>query len=94
LAADDLTGLAEALFNSLEAPSVRKYPVLQLLKEALRDHGAAGALMSGSGATVFGLFAEAAQAEACGAEIRREFGPSLWTQVAHFARGCSSESVG
>jgi 4-diphosphocytidyl-2-C-methyl-D-erythritol kinase len=84
LAAGDLDAVGRALFNSLEAPSVTKFPVLELLKLAMRAHGAAGALMSGSGATVFGLFAEAAKATACGAEIRREFGPSMWTQVARF----------
>ncbi|MCG3150064.1 MAG: 4-diphosphocytidyl-2-C-methyl-D-erythritol kinase [Verrucomicrobiae bacterium] len=85
LAADDLNGVSDALFNSLEAPSVGKFPVLQLLKDTLRAHGARGALMSGSGATVFGLFADAGKAETCGVEIRREFGPSMWTQVAKFA---------
>ncbi|MEI6083248.1 MAG: 4-(cytidine 5'-diphospho)-2-C-methyl-D-erythritol kinase [Verrucomicrobiota bacterium] len=86
LAEDDLIGVSRALFNSLEAPSVGKFPVLQLLKDAMREHGAAGALMSGSGATVFGLFADAGKAAACGTEIRREFGPSMWTHVAHFGR--------
>jgi 4-diphosphocytidyl-2-C-methyl-D-erythritol kinase len=90
LAADDLDGVSGALFNSLEAPSVGKFPVLQLLKDAMREHGAAGALMSGSGATVFGLFADAGKAEACATEIRREFGPSMWTKVAHFARSSQS----
>lgn len=82
LAADDLPAAAAGLFNSLEAPSVGKFPVLQLLKEAMRAHGAAGSLMSGSGATVFGLFAEAAAAERCAVHIRQEFGPSMWTKLA------------
>jgi len=60
--------------------------VLELTKEAMRAGGADGALMSGSGATVFGLFADAAAAEACAAHLRQEFGPSLWTAVAHFAK--------
>ena len=81
LADDDLTGVATALFNSLEAPSVGKFPVLDLLKDALREHGAAGAMMSGSGATVFGLFAKASDAVSAAARIRTEFGPSMWTHV-------------
>jgi 4-diphosphocytidyl-2-C-methyl-D-erythritol kinase len=81
LAGDDLEGVSRALYNSLEAPSVRKYPVLRLLKEALRAGGAAGALMSGSGATVYGLFADAQAAERTAADIRARFGPSTWTQV-------------
>ena len=86
LAADDLTGVAAALFNSLEAPSVGKFPVLELLKDALRAHGAAGAMMSGSGATVFGLFAQASDAVSAAAQIRAEFGPSMWTQVTRMAK--------
>jgi 4-diphosphocytidyl-2-C-methyl-D-erythritol kinase len=81
LANDDLPGVSRALFNSLEAPSVHKYPVLRLLKDALRAGGAAGALMSGSGATVFGLFADAKAAERTAQTIREQFGPSMWTQV-------------
>jgi 4-diphosphocytidyl-2-C-methyl-D-erythritol kinase len=81
LADDDLGGVGRSLYNSLEAPSLGKFPVLQLLKEAMMAGGAAGALMSGSGATVFGLFAEAAAAQNCAAHIRQEFGPSTWTAV-------------
>jgi len=91
LAEDDLAGVAAALFNSLEAPSVGKFPVLDLLKDALRAHGAAGAMMSGSGATVFGLFAKASDAVRAATQIRAEFGPSMWTHAARAVR--SSESV-
>lgn len=86
LAEDDLEGVSRGLFNSLEAPSVRKFPVLQLLKDAMRAGGAAGALMSGSGATVFGLFTDAPAAARAGEEIRARFGPSMWTQVARFTK--------
>jgi 4-diphosphocytidyl-2-C-methyl-D-erythritol kinase len=85
LAEDDLAGVSRCLFNSLEAPSVRKFPVLELIKNAMRDGGAAGALMSGSGATVFGLFANEAAAEESAQRIREQFGPSMWTKVTRFA---------
>ncbi len=85
LAADDLAGVAKALFNSLEAPSIAKFPVLRLLKDALRAHGAAGTLMSGSGATVFGLFANVQRAEQAGQAVREEFGSSIWTHVTRVA---------
>ena len=89
LAEDDLEGVSAAMFNSLEGPSVGKFPVLRLLKDAMRAGGAPGALMSGSGATVFGLFAEVAQAEHSALRIREQFGPSVWTRVAHFARSAA-----
>jgi len=85
LAEDDLAGVSQCLFNSLEAPSVRKFPVLELIKKVMRDGGAAGALMSGSGATVFGLFASEPAAEKSAQRVREQFGPSMWTKVTRFA---------
>jgi 4-diphosphocytidyl-2-C-methyl-D-erythritol kinase len=85
LAEDDLARCSQCLFNSLEAPSVRKFPALELIKNVMRDGGAAGALMSGSGATVFGLFANEPAAEESAQQIREQFGPSMWTKVTRFA---------
>ena len=48
--------LAKGLFNDLEQVSIRIHPVLAELKRILIEHGALGALMSGSGPTVFGIF--------------------------------------
>jgi 4-diphosphocytidyl-2-C-methyl-D-erythritol kinase len=84
LAEDDLAGVCRSLYNSLEAPSVGKFPVLELLKDAMRAGGAAGAMMSGSGATVFGLFANPTSARSCAQVIGEQFGPSMWTQVTSF----------
>jgi 4-diphosphocytidyl-2-C-methyl-D-erythritol kinase len=44
--------------NDLETVTVSKYPEINVVKEQLIQQGAAGALMSGSGPTVFGLFAK------------------------------------
>lgn len=85
LAENDLMGISRCLFNSLEAPSVRKFPVLELIKKTMRDDGAAGALMSGSGATVFGLFADAKAAKRSAVNVCGQFGPSMWTKVTRFA---------
>lgn len=85
LAEGDLRAVCDGLYNSLEAPSVGKFPVLELLKRTMRQEGADGALMSGSGATVFGLFADKSAAERAGAKVRAEFGPSMWTHVCQFA---------
>jgi 4-diphosphocytidyl-2-C-methyl-D-erythritol kinase len=84
LAADDLAGVSRCLFNSLEAPSIRKFPALELIKDSMRENGATGALMSGSGATVFGLFPNAKLAASSARKIREQFGPSMWTQVTRF----------
>jgi len=89
LAEDDLAGVSRALFNSLEAPSIGKFPVLKLIKDTMRACGAAGALMSGSGATVFGLFAETKDAARAAEKVRAEFGPSIWTQITRTAQAMS-----
>lgn len=44
------------LSNDLETVTIGKYPVIGEIKEMLIASGASGALMSGSGPTVFGLF--------------------------------------
>lgn len=46
------------LCNDLESTAASMYPSIFTAKEALLRHGALGALMSGSGSTVFGLFSD------------------------------------
>jgi 4-diphosphocytidyl-2-C-methyl-D-erythritol kinase len=50
------------LCNDLEAVTELKYPEIKTIKEQLIQQGALGALMSGSGPTVFGLFSDPVQA--------------------------------
>lgn len=49
-------GLAGLLHNDLERVTVTRYPVVDEIKGRLRELGAVGVLMSGSGPTVFGVF--------------------------------------
>jgi 4-diphosphocytidyl-2-C-methyl-D-erythritol kinase len=51
--------------------SIHLHPVLADVKQHLLDLGAWGALMSGSGPTIFGLFAGEDEAEAAAASLRR-----------------------
>lgn len=51
-----LTTWRDALKNDFETPLFHKYPVLRALKEKLHSLGAIYASLSGSGATVFGIF--------------------------------------
>jgi len=51
------------LCNDLEIVTASKYPVIKSIKEQLLIRGALGALMSGSGPTVFGLFSDSHTAE-------------------------------
>ncbi len=47
---------ARHMCNDLESVTASKHPVIMEAKAALLRHGAVGALMSGSGPSVFGLF--------------------------------------
>ncbi len=51
------------LCNDLETVTALQYPVIETIKQALLAGGATGALMSGSGPTVFGLFRDKAVAQ-------------------------------
>ena len=69
---------ATLFYNSLEAPVLRKYPLLQLFQEFLRDNGALVAMMSGSGSTTFAICSGEAQARELERKTQEKFGP-LWT---------------
>jgi 4-diphosphocytidyl-2-C-methyl-D-erythritol kinase len=62
-----------AMQNDLETVTVTRYPVIERLKDELVAHGAEAALMSGSGPTVFGLFAHARDAEFSCSLFRKRF---------------------
>lgn len=54
--AQDLKGIAALLSNVLETVTIKEYPVIEKIKDLMKEQGALNALMSGSGPTVFGLF--------------------------------------
>lgn len=51
-----LQSIAQHMVNVLEGVTIPMHPVISEYKEELIKHGAVGAMMSGSGSTVFGLF--------------------------------------
>ena len=53
---ESLDGVIERLGNVLETVTVKKYPIIQDIKQIMLENGAEGSLMSGSGPTVFGIF--------------------------------------
>lgn len=52
----DLNAVASEMGNVLETVTIPNYPVIAQMKEHMLEQGAVGAMMSGSGPTVFGLF--------------------------------------
>jgi len=55
--------LSQLLENDLESVTSAKFPILDRIKRTLLDAGAEGALMTGSGPSVFGVFGSRDQAK-------------------------------
>ena len=61
--AKKLYDIAAHMGNVLETVTIPNYPVIDEIKKHMLSHGAVGAMMSGSGPTVFGLFDDEATAK-------------------------------
>ena len=66
----DIQRVASGMGNVLEQVMLKEYPVIGQIKKAMLDLGALGALMSGSGPTVFGLFDSRSQARMAARKIK------------------------
>ncbi|MBR4879758.1 MAG: 4-(cytidine 5'-diphospho)-2-C-methyl-D-erythritol kinase [Clostridia bacterium] len=60
----NVEAVAHNLYNSFEAPIIKLKPEIQKIKHRLYECGAIGALMTGSGSTVYGIFNNCKKAEA------------------------------
>ena len=74
----DLRKIAECMGNVLEDVTIPMHPVISEIKQEMMEAGALGAMMSGSGPTVFGLFESRAAAREAQRRIREK---SLTRQV-------------
>jgi 4-diphosphocytidyl-2-C-methyl-D-erythritol kinase len=77
----DVKAAVAEFHNSLEAPALEKYPLLALFQEFLRENGAAGTLMSGSGSTTFAIVENQNQGEKLMDQFKSRFGLTNWTWV-------------
>ncbi|NLM12131.1 MAG: 4-(cytidine 5'-diphospho)-2-C-methyl-D-erythritol kinase [Epulopiscium sp.] len=66
----DLRHIARNLGNVLESVTIKEHPIIDNIKNTLVEYGALGALMSGSGPSVFGLFENHKDAQAAAKELR------------------------
>lgn len=69
----DVPEMGKLLCNVLESATIPMHPEIGEIKRRFLELGAQGALMSGSGPTVFALFAQQAPAEQAAARIKQEF---------------------
>lgn len=68
----DLRKIAGAMGNVLEDVTIPMHPVIARIKQEMIDAGALGAMMSGSGPTVFGLFTSRSSAREAQKRIREK----------------------
>ena len=52
----DLKKVASSMGNVLEHVTISDYPIIEEIKNVMSEEGALGAMMSGSGPTVFGIY--------------------------------------
>jgi 4-diphosphocytidyl-2-C-methyl-D-erythritol kinase len=64
--------IKELLFNDLESVTLRNHPEISRIERILTGAGALGALMSGSGPTVFGIFPDSDSTEKASIVVKRE----------------------
>ena len=73
----ELEEIAKNLFNSFEGLIIKKYPEIGKIKDRLIEESALGALMSGSGPTVFGIAQNKEQALKIYKKLKSEY-KSIW----------------
>jgi len=71
-----IRGVSRILHNDLEGVALWMHPEIGFVKDTVRAAGAIGTLMSGSGATVFGLFESREEAHAAFASLSNR--PEGW----------------
>ena len=77
----DWNGICHRLYNVMEAVTGRKHPEIAAIRETLLSCGADGAVMSGSGPTMFGLFSDRACAERAYAQLKSTFADTFLTEI-------------
>lgn len=64
-----VSDICSILENDLESVTIPSFPIIRDIKDRLRQFGASGVLMSGSGPTVFSIFDSEEKAQRCYDEI-------------------------
>lgn len=71
----DIQAVGKALYNKFE--EVVEVPEIDRIKSCMKEYGAEGALMTGSGSAIFGIFEEKSDADDCMNELERHF-ENVW----------------
>ncbi|MGD9950505.1 MAG: 4-(cytidine 5'-diphospho)-2-C-methyl-D-erythritol kinase [Desulfobulbus sp.] len=73
----DGAGFPLLLANDLEQVTIQKFPELRRIKAEMLAQGARGALMSGSGPTIFGIFQDQQKVERAASAFRQRYSQSF-----------------
>ena len=74
LGAGDLGSICRRMYNVFEDVDDRRMRTVREIKGRLLDHGALGAVMTGTGSAVFGVFRPGTAPDAAVRELRKEYG--------------------
>lgn len=80
LAQGSLGGVARRLYNVFEEPMALRIKEIAAIHTSLIDGGALGACMSGTGATVYGLFDDGSKAERAYELLKKEYADTFLTE--------------
>lgn len=73
IAKGNFKAVGAKLSNVMETVSIGEYPIIAKIKNKMLDTGSVGALMSGSGSTVFGLYDDFGKAKSAMEEFSKEY---------------------
>ena len=73
--------ICQRLYNVMEEVTAARHRQIGQIKSTLFQFGATGAVMSGSGPTVYGVFTEPERARACYRHLRREYRDTFLTRI-------------
>ena len=79
--------LEKSNLPALEKVTIEEYPVIEQIKNVMKEQGALNAMMSGSGPTVFGLYETKEKARKAAAKIReKQLAKQVYVTGIHNAR--------
>ncbi|MFL0267168.1 4-(cytidine 5'-diphospho)-2-C-methyl-D-erythritol kinase [Candidatus Clostridium radicumherbarum] len=70
---DDLNYISKNMKNVLENVTLRKHNILKDIKNSMLKYGALGAMMSGSGPTIFAFFEDMLKAQYCFEKLKLKY---------------------
>jgi len=91
LSISDIKSLGSQLYNDLEPVVIQRFPEVQIVKDELWASGALGALLSGSGSTVFGIFDDLDKARIACTGLSRNWEGVITETVGSFSEFCPEE---